>query len=61
MLEGGAKLGYRWSKDQFNYEIALLSRNITNEQEVIGGVDFNNLTGIVNEPRYVGLEFRIGF
>lgn len=61
LLEGGLKFGYRWSKNKFNYEISMLARNITNEQEIIGGVDFNNLTGIVNEPRYVGLEFKIGF
>lgn len=60
LLEGGLKFGYRWSKNKYNYEVSLLARNITNEQEVIGGVDFNNLTGIVNEPRYIGLEFKVG-
>ncbi len=60
LLEGGLKFGYRWKKDQFNYEVSLLGRNITNQQEIIGGVDFNNLTGIVNEPQYIGIEFKIG-
>ncbi len=61
LLEGGLKAGYRWSENKFNYEVAFLARNLTNEQQVIGGVDFNNLTGIVNEPRYVGLELKVGF
>jgi iron complex outermembrane recepter protein len=60
LLEGGMKLGYRWSKNNLNYQVSLLTRNITNQQQVIGGVDFNNLTGIVNQPRYVGIELKIG-
>jgi iron complex outermembrane receptor protein len=28
---------------------------------VKGGIDFNNLTGIVNEPRIVGVEFKMSF
>lgn len=61
LLEGGLKLGYRWSSQDFHYDIALLGRNITNQQEIIGGVDFNNLTGIVNEPRFFGVEFKASF
>jgi iron complex outermembrane receptor protein len=28
---------------------------------VIGGVDFNNNTGMLNEERYVGAEFKVRF
>lgn len=55
LLEGGLRLAYTW--DAGRYEAALLGRNILNEIEAVGGVDFNNLTGFVNQPRYVGAEF----
>ena len=28
---------------------------------VVGAIDFNNLTGFVNEPRRWGAEFRVNF
>ena len=31
-------------------------RNITDEVNVIGAIDFNNLTAFVNEPRMYGVE-----
>jgi iron complex outermembrane recepter protein len=55
LLQGGLKLGYIWGDGQ--YEAALVGRNIMNEIEAVGGVDFNNLTGFTNQPRYVGVEF----
>ena len=33
-------------------------RNITDEENLVGGIDFNNNTGFVNEPRIIGLSFR---
>jgi iron complex outermembrane receptor protein len=39
----------------------MFARNITNEQNLRGGIDFNNLTAIVNEPRIVGVEFKASF
>ncbi|MFN9738214.1 MAG: TonB-dependent receptor [Pseudomonadota bacterium] len=59
LLEGGLRLGYTW--DDGRYEAALLSRNLLDEVEVVGGVDFNTLTGFTNEPRYVGAEFIVRF
>ncbi|MBN7797704.1 TonB-dependent receptor [Parahaliea mediterranea] len=53
-FEGGLRLGYRGLGA--GYEIALFSRNITDEANVTGGIDFNNLTAYVNEPRIWGLE-----
>ncbi|MBK8284393.1 MAG: TonB-dependent receptor [Ahniella sp.] len=55
LLEGGLRVGYNWNND--NYQLALFGRNITDEQELVGGIDFNNLTGFVNEPRIYGVEF----
>ncbi|CAN5447893.1 TonB-dependent receptor [soil metagenome] len=53
-FEGGLKLGY--AKADGAYEIAAFARNITNEVNLRGGIDFNNLTGFVNEPRIVGIS-----
>ena len=55
LLEGGLRVGFVTPDDR--HELALVGRNILDEIEVVGGVDFNNLTGFVNEPRYVGLEY----
>ena len=54
-FELGARIGYGWNNAQ--YEIALFSRNILDEEIVRGGIDFNNLTGFTNDPRIIGLEF----
>ncbi|MBO9709780.1 MAG: TonB-dependent receptor [Caulobacter sp.] len=53
-FEGGLKLGY--AKQDGAYEVALFARNITNEVNLRGAIDFNNLTGFVNEPRIVGIS-----
>jgi iron complex outermembrane receptor protein len=36
----------------------LFGRNIKNKEAIIGGIDFDNLTGYVNEPRIWGVQFR---
>jgi iron complex outermembrane recepter protein len=59
LLEGGLRLGYRWNHGL--YELAVYGRNILDEIEATGGIDFNNLTGFVNEPRIVGVEFSVWF
>jgi iron complex outermembrane receptor protein len=58
-FEGGARIGY--SRDGGKWEVALFGRNITDEENVKGGIDFNNLTGFDNEPRIVGVSFRARF
>jgi iron complex outermembrane receptor protein len=58
-LEGGLRLGYNW--DQGNYGVAVYGRNITDQTRIVGGIDFNNLTGFINEPRTVGVEFNARF
>lgn len=54
-LEVGLRLGYGWNAGK--YEVALFGRNILDAEIVEGGIDFNNLTGMTNEPRTVGVEF----
>ena len=51
--EGGLRLGY---KSDRGYEAALFARNILDEEVLEGAIDFNNLTGFVNEPRIIGVE-----
>jgi len=55
-FEGGLKVGLGFNDGK--YEVAAFARNITNEVNLAGGIDFNNNTGFVTEPRIVGLSFR---
>jgi iron complex outermembrane receptor protein len=57
--ELGLRVGYRW--DDNRYELAFFGRNLTDEENVKGVIDFNNLTGFVNEPRVLGIAFRADF
>ncbi len=54
-FEGGLKIGYTANEGQ--WEVAAFARNITNEDNVLGVVDFNNNTAFVNEPRVFGISF----
>ena len=58
-FEGGLKVGYR-NIDK-NWEVALFGRNITDEDNVKGFVDFTNNTGFVNEPAIWGIEATYNF
>ncbi len=55
--EGGARAGYRSADGGF--EAAFFARNILDAENLKGGIDFNNLTGFVNEPRIVGFQVSI--
>lgn len=44
-----------------NYEVGVFGRNITDQDNLKGAIDFNNLTGFVNEPRTFGVDFKINF
>ena len=54
-LELGLRLGYGWNAGK--YEVALFARNLLDEEIVQGGIDFDNITGMTNEPRIIGVEF----
>ncbi|WP_454827862.1 TonB-dependent receptor [Pseudoxanthomonas wuyuanensis] len=58
-LEGGLRIGYGW--EYGDYEVAAFGRNITDQTRIVGGIDFNNLTGFINEPRTYGIEFTARF
>jgi len=55
LLEGGLRLGYNW--DMGNQEFVFYGRNITDRIRATGGIDFNNLTAFVNEPRTWGAQY----
>ena len=57
--EAGLRVAY--INYENNYEVGVFGRNITDEDNVKGAVDFNNLTGFVNEPRTFGVDFKISF
>ena len=59
MLIGGLRLGYSWANGK--YEAAAFARNITNQVKVTGAIDFNNLTGFINDPRTYGVQFKALF
>ncbi len=59
LTEGGLRVGYNWGGGK--YEAAIFGRNITNQIRVVGGIDFNNLTGFINEPRTWGAQFKAAF
>ena len=59
MTEGGLRLGYIWGNGK--YDVAAYVRNISDQIRIVGGIDFNNLTGFINEPRTAGVQFKAVF
>lgn len=58
-FEGGLRVGYSGSDGQ--WELAAFARNITDEDNVLGVVDFNNNTAFVNDPRVIGVSFGVKY
>jgi iron complex outermembrane receptor protein len=58
-FEAGLRIGYENFAQ--NYTVAIFARNLTDEDNVKGAIDFNNLAGIMNEPRVIGIEGKISF
>lgn len=54
LVECGVRLSYL--AGSAGTEISLVGRNIFDDASLTGGIDFNNLTGFVNEPPYWGVE-----
>jgi iron complex outermembrane receptor protein len=52
--EGGFRIGYKNFENGFQW--AFFGRNVTDEHNVLGFIDFSNNTGFVNEPRTWGAE-----
>ena len=61
LTEVGLRAGYEWAEGDYEYQVSAFVRNLFDEQQTIGAVDFNNNTGIVNEERYIGAEFKVNF
>jgi iron complex outermembrane recepter protein len=59
LTEGGLRVGYTW--DAGKYEVAAFGRNILDQRRLTGGIDFDNLTGFINEPRTWGVQFKGNF
>ncbi len=57
LTELGLRAGYIWG----GHEVSVFGRNITDEEVIVGGIDFNNLTGFINEPARWGLQYRYVF
>jgi iron complex outermembrane receptor protein len=56
-VQGGLRIGYKTAR----YDVAGFVRNITNDKSAEAGIDFNNLTAMVNEPRIWGVELGMKF
>ena len=54
-FEAGVRIGY--VNDEHDYEVAAFARNVTDEENIKGGIDFNNNTAFVNDPRIIGIQF----
>lgn len=59
LLDGSVRAGYRWYDGK--YELAAFVRNLRNKVVLVNAIDFNNMTGVVSEPRIVGVQFKATF
>ncbi|MDB5368277.1 MAG: TonB-dependent receptor [Rhodospirillales bacterium] len=59
LVEGGIRLGYK--SYTRNYEAAFFVRNLLDQIRPVSAIDFNNLTAMVNDPRLIGVQFRVNF
>lgn len=58
-FEAGLRFGYLFGAGK--YKVSLFSRNLTDAKIVQNGIDFDNLTGMTNDPRITGVDFTIRF
>ena len=59
LLEGGFNVGYVTNDGK--YELSVFGRNITDEIKLVAAIDFNNLEGIINDPRTYGVSLTTRF
>ena len=55
LSEIGLRVGYRFGDG--HHDVSAFVRNLMDREENIYTIDFNNLTGVVNEPRIFGVEY----
>ena len=58
LTEGGVKVGYQFHN---GLELAVFGRNILDQIRSISAIDFNNLTGMINDPRILGVSAKYKF
>ncbi len=58
-FELGLRAGVTFSGGR--WELAVFGRNITDEENLVGGIDFNNLTGYDNGPAIYGISIKGNF
>ena len=59
LFQLGARIGYTWADSK--YEVAVFCRNCTDQIRNIGGINFENFTGFINDPRIVGGQIMLRF
>ena len=59
LFQLGVRIGYTWDKKK--YEVAAFCRNCTDQIRNIGGINFENFTGFINDPRIVGGQLMVRF
>jgi len=59
LFQGGLRIGYSWSNNK--YEVAAFCRNCTDQIRNIGGINFENFTGFINDPRIIGGQLTVRF
>ncbi len=55
LSEVGLRVGYRFGEG--NHDLSVFGRNIGDTEKNIYTIDFNNLTGVINNPRTWGIEY----
>lgn len=55
--ELGLRGGYR--RQNGRWEVSVFGRNVTDEENIKGAIDFNNNTGFVNEPMVWGANLKV--
>ena len=56
-IHEGGELGY--ARTDGSWEVAIFARNMSDEDNIKGAIDFNNNTAFVNEPRIVGISLKV--
>jgi iron complex outermembrane receptor protein len=59
LVQGGLRLGYE--DHTRGVEVAAYVRNVLDQVKVTGAIDFDNLTGFVNDPRIIGVDAHVSF
>ena len=58
LTEGGVKVAYQMHN---GIEVAAFARNVLNQIRAVSAIDFNNLTGMINDPRIIGGSLKYKF